>query len=78
MRLSELIDRAEAGEQVVIARDGKPIVALTPLQAIPARKPPVRFGRLAHLGPILDPESLFVADDDLEATMDEPLPKPWT
>lgn len=29
-RLSELVARAEAGEEVVIARDGKPIVALTP------------------------------------------------
>ncbi len=31
--LSELVARAEAGEQVVIARDGKPVVALAPVQA---------------------------------------------
>ncbi len=32
--LSELVARAEAGEEIDIARDGKPIVALAPVQAI--------------------------------------------
>jgi prevent-host-death family protein len=31
--LSKLILRAEAGEEVVIARDGKPVVRLVPLEA---------------------------------------------
>lgn len=31
--LSKLIERAEAGEDVVIARNGKPAVRLTPLTA---------------------------------------------
>jgi|SRR5271166_6999042 len=35
--LSKLILRAEAGEEVVIARDGKPVVRLVPLGA-PAHK----------------------------------------
>lgn len=30
-KLSELVARAEAGEAVVIARDGEPVIALTPL-----------------------------------------------
>ncbi len=30
-RLSELLARVEAGEDIVIARDGKPIVRLTPI-----------------------------------------------
>jgi prevent-host-death family protein len=30
--LSKLIERAEAGEEVVIARNGKPAVKLTPVQ----------------------------------------------
>ena len=29
-RLSELMARAESGEEVIIARDGKPVVTLTP------------------------------------------------
>ena len=29
--LSKLVERAEAGEEIVIARRGKPVVALTPL-----------------------------------------------
>jgi prevent-host-death family protein len=31
--LSKLIERAEAGEEVVIARNGKPAVKLTPVEA---------------------------------------------
>ncbi|WP_293902003.1 type II toxin-antitoxin system prevent-host-death family antitoxin [Phenylobacterium sp.] len=32
--LSKLIAQAEAGEEVVIARDGKPAVRLTPVEAV--------------------------------------------
>lgn len=31
-KLSKLIERAEAGEDVVIARNGKPVVRLTPIE----------------------------------------------
>lgn len=31
-RLSELVQKALAGEEVIIARDGKPMVVLTPAQ----------------------------------------------
>jgi prevent-host-death family protein len=41
--LSKLIARAEKGEDVVIARAGKPVVRLTRLEP---RKKPVRFGGL--------------------------------
>lgn len=37
--LSELIDAAIAGEDVVIARKGKPMVKLTPVAAMESRKP---------------------------------------
>jgi prevent-host-death family protein len=37
-RLSELVARAEAGEEVVIARSGKPVVALRP-RTVPAAEP---------------------------------------
>jgi len=35
-RLSELVDRAAAGEEIVIAKNGKPLAKLGPL---PAEKP---------------------------------------
>lgn len=42
-RLSQLVDRAAAGEDVVLGRNGKPVVRITRL-AEPARR--VRFGVL--------------------------------
>jgi prevent-host-death family protein len=41
--LSELIARAEAGEEVVITRHGRPVVELRPLQ--PARATPRRMSQ---------------------------------
>jgi len=56
-RLSELIERAEAGEEVVIARAGKPVVRLTPVA--PADR---KLGLFSHLGPlpadVTDPDPL--------------------
>lgn len=43
-RLSELVAAAEAGEEVVIARDGVPAVRLLPVRI---EHPPVRLGILA-------------------------------
>jgi prevent-host-death family protein len=43
--LSKLIERAEAGEEVIIARGDKPAVRLVPLMSAKAREP----GRVAHL-----------------------------
>lgn len=38
-QLSRLLERAEAGEEVVIARNGKPVVRLVPIRdAQPARR----------------------------------------
>jgi prevent-host-death family protein len=45
-RLSALLDRALAGEEVIIARAGKPLVRLSPLVATRARSG-VRLGGLA-------------------------------
>jgi prevent-host-death family protein len=42
-RLSSLIDRAEAGHDVVIARSGRPVVRLT---RISESAQPIRFGVL--------------------------------
>ncbi len=42
-RLSQLVDQAAAGEDVVVGRHGKPLVRITRLGA---EKMPVRFGVL--------------------------------
>lgn len=56
-QLSQLLARAEAGEEVVIARAGKPVVRLAPIE------PPRReFGFLPGLS---------VSDEDLFAPLPE-------
>lgn len=59
--LSRLIDRVEAGEEIVIAKRGKPVARLVPLQPVPARRPGLLHGELTG--------DLFVPlpDDELEA-----------
>ena len=42
--LSALLDRAEAGEETIITRRGKPVARLAPL-AKPAKPPPRKPGR---------------------------------
>jgi prevent-host-death family protein len=59
-RLSELVARAEAGEQVIIARDGKPVVTLTP--AVRPRPAMRRLGVWDQLGTDL-PDDLFLGPD---------------
>jgi prevent-host-death family protein len=45
-RLSELLDRALAGEEIVIARAGKPLARLMPLESQRPRKPGTAKGRI--------------------------------
>lgn len=65
--LSKLIARAEAGEEVIIARGNEPAVRLVPVNA---NKAAVRgYGRFAHLSHLI-PEDLFLSpmpEDDLQA-----------
>lgn len=44
--LSRLVDEAAAGQEIIIARAGKPVAKLVPLTA-PQPRPPRRLGRLA-------------------------------
>lgn len=54
-KLSELVARAEAGEEVILARDGKPAVVLKPANdakcggAVQTSRP---IGFLSHLGAV--------------------------
>ena len=58
-RLSQLLVRVEAGEEIVIARSGKPVARLVPIDASTERRP---------LG--LDAGKIQIAAD-----FDEPLPE---
>ena len=63
-----LIARAEAGEQIIVTRNGRPVACVGPL---PAKKPIV-FGDLAHLGPA--PEDISLPEeilDDFERAIDD-------
>ena len=57
--LSKLIFRVEAGEEVVIARDGKPVARLVPVQVARRKmyKPGALRGRLGVPSDFLDPQS---------------------
>jgi prevent-host-death family protein len=71
-KLSELIARAEAGEEVIIARHGKPAVTLmaTPKSA-PAQTGKRKLGVWAHYGPLMDPELFLRPDPEIEAWVDK-------
>ncbi|HLA93963.1 MAG TPA: type II toxin-antitoxin system Phd/YefM family antitoxin [Actinomycetota bacterium] len=56
--LSRLLERVERGEEIVIARSGKPIARLVPIDPSPGRRP---IGR--------DKGKIWMSDD-----FDEPLP----
>jgi prevent-host-death family protein len=60
-KLSELVARAEAGEEVIIARDGKPVVVLTPTVRPPGARRPL--GVWDGFGANI-PEDLFIGSDD--------------
>jgi prevent-host-death family protein len=45
-RLSELVDRAEKGEEIEIARRGRPAVRLVPVEAPPKPRRPIDIERL--------------------------------
>ena len=51
-QLSELIDRAESGEEVVITRHGRPVARVVPATPV---KQPVPLERLAELRESLPP-----------------------
>ncbi len=74
-RLSELVALAESGEEVVIARDGKPVVTLTPRNTAGARRPRT-LGIWSKHGPLEDPVLFLRLDPELEALMEQPIEPP--
>lgn len=69
-KLSELVARAEAGEEVVIARNGRPavrLVAAPSLDESPQRRP---IGLWDHLGLELADDLFFKRDLELEQAVE--------
>jgi prevent-host-death family protein len=60
-KLSELLDRALAGEEVIIARAGKPLARLAPIAGLKRRKPGAWKGWAADI-----PTEVFLAQMDPE------------
>jgi prevent-host-death family protein len=62
-----LVARAEAGERIMVTRNGRPVACLGPLPSTP----PIVYGDLAHLAPLPDdlslPEEII---DDFEKSGD--------
>ncbi len=64
-RFSELVRRAEAGEEIVIARGDKPVARLVPMAPTPA-KPRRQFGRYKGLVDLDDAFWEPLTDEELE------------
>ena len=47
-QLSRLLERAHAGEEVVISKGGRPYARLCPLEPLPPRRPGVLKGELGR------------------------------
>ncbi len=53
--LSRLLAQVEAGEEVIIARRGRPVVRLVPYKALGKRQPDVLKGRIEVPDSFFDP-----------------------
>lgn len=64
-QLSKLVERAERGYEVVIARNGQPVVRLVPVKPPSGRRPIGRDRGRIWMSPDFDeplPESVFPGD----------------
>lgn len=56
-RLSELADRAESGEEIVIAKGDKPVARLVPLRAVREARAPGRWSKAVNIAADFDAPS---------------------
>jgi prevent-host-death family protein len=61
IQLSHLLDRVSHGEEIVLAKKGKPYARLVPIKALSPRKPGIVPGKLDHS--FFDP----LPEDELQA-----------
>ena len=55
-QLSSYLQRAEAGEQIVVLRDGRPVAALVPLSQLQERDEQARLAEMASRGLVILPK----------------------
>ena len=78
-KLSELLDRAIAGEEIIIARSGRPLARLVPVEEQEPRKPGLLRGWKASAEALLapmDPEDLDAAEGKFTDESGITLPRP--
>lgn len=73
-KLSELLDKVEHGEQVVITRHGKPIARLVPEGGHDIAKAMAAVEGLLAIGKELATQGMRVTQDDIRAMRDEGRP----
>ena len=64
--LSRLIERVEAGEEIVLARAGRPVARIVPFKARTEPREPGAWRGLVHLSPEFD-----VVDEELLAAFEQ-------
>jgi antitoxin (DNA-binding transcriptional repressor) of toxin-antitoxin stability system len=69
--LSDLVARAEAGEKVVLARNGQPVIEFTPVAPTTGRRR--LLGIWDHLGPLQNPDLFLEPDEETLAWVDKPI-----
>ncbi len=70
-RLSELLDRVEAGEQIVITRHGRPVARLVPENEHDRIAARASVARLAALGERLTARGIDLSDAEIRSLRDE-------
>jgi len=60
--LSRLVERAEAGEEILIARAGRPVARLVPLQARTQARRPGRWRGQVRMAPDFDQTDAWLLD----------------
>ena len=73
-KLSELLDKVEHGEQVVITRHGKPIARLVPERGHDVAKAMAAVDGLLAIGKELAAQGVRVTQADIRAMRDEGRP----
>lgn len=53
-RLSQLVDKAAAGEEIVIARNGRPVARLVPMRRQPVKRVPGAWKGKVWMAPDFD------------------------
>lgn len=73
--LAEVVDQVQAGEDVILTRDGEPVAEIRGIAPKPRPKLDERrkLGIWDHLGLDIPDEVFLKPDEELEALMDEPI-----